>query len=134
MKLSNVLRASLTVAALALVPIGTSLAASGVTPEASIPFANRGGIKDWQADRDRGLWIQDIHGKWYYASLMSPCTGLNFANTIAFDTRPMGTFDRWSAILVPRGGRCVVQTLTPSGAPPSKQKAAASADQPKAES
>lgn len=138
MKLRKTLRAALTVAALAVVPVASSLAAENVKPESggkdvSIPFANHGGIKDWQADRERGLWVQDVHGKWYYASLMGQCIGLNFANTIAFDTRPMGTFDKYSAIIVPRGGRCTVQTLAPSGAPPKKQKVA-SAEQPDAKS
>jgi uncharacterized protein DUF6491 len=88
--------------------------------DVSIPFANHGGIRDWQADRDRGLWIQDSFGKWYYATVMSPCTGLNFANRIGFDTRPAGSFDKFSYILVPREGRCAIQTLRPSGAPPTK--------------
>ena len=86
----------------------------------SIPFANHGGIRDWQADRDRGLWIQDAHNKWYYATVMTPCLGLNFANSIGFDTRPQGNFDRFSVIVVPGEGRCMIQTLRQSGAPPSK--------------
>lgn len=116
-------RPALVLAALALGLAAPAFAESGKTPpEPSIPFANRGGIKDWQADRDRGVWIQDIHGKWFYAGLMSPCTGLDFAQTLGFDTKPMGNFDRWSAIVVPRWGRCVVQTFAPSGPPPRKQK------------
>ena len=139
MSLRNTLRATLTVAALALVPIA-SFATSGTSAElkgdtnVSIPFANHGGIRDWQADKDRGLWVQDIHRKWFYATLMSPCIGLNFANTIGFDTQPMGTFDKWSAILVPRWGRCNVTTLVPSDGPPRKQKVASAEDQPKAKS
>jgi hypothetical protein len=88
--------------------------------DVSIPFANHGGIRDWHADRDRGLWIQDSFGKWYYATVMSPCIGLNFANSIGFDTRPQGSFDKFSYIVVPREGRCAIQTLRPSGAPPTK--------------
>lgn len=93
-----------------------------VTPQASIAFANHGGIRDWQADRDRGLWVQDVHRNWYYATFMGPCFGLNFANAIGFDTRPMGTFDRFSSIIVPREGRCVVQSFVPSDGPPRKLK------------
>jgi hypothetical protein len=95
-------------------------APSAGSSDVSIPFANHGGIRDWHADNDRGLWIQDAHGKWYYATVMSPCLGLNFANSIGFDTRPAGSFDRFSYIVVPREGRCAVQTLRPSGAPPTK--------------
>jgi hypothetical protein len=108
-----------------MAPFAASFATENVTPEPSIPFANHGGIRDWHADRDRGLWVQDVHGKWYYARLMGPCTGLDFAETIGFDTRPMGTFDRFSAIIVPRYGRCVVQSLAPSGPPRSQKQASA---------
>ncbi len=58
--------------------------------------------------------------EWFYAKLMAPCTGLNFAETIGFDTHPLGRFDQFSSIFVPGpgGGRCAVQTFTLSGAPP----------------
>lgn len=128
MNVRNNLRMALLSAGLAIVPFATSFGAAPVTPQASIPFANHGGIRDWQADHDRGLWVQDVHGKWYYASLMGPCTGLNFAQTIGFDTRPMGSFDRWSAIVVPRYGRCIVQTFSMSPGPPRKQKVASADD------
>jgi hypothetical protein len=97
-----------------------SLSAAVTTDALADEPAQSAGIRDWQADRDRGLWIQDSFGKWYYATVMSPCIGLNFANRIGFDTRPMGSFDKFSAILVPREGRCAIQTLRPSGAPPTK--------------
>src|SRR5215470_6682460 len=96
--------------------------------DVSIPFANHGGIRDWRADSDRGLWIQDSFGKWYYATVMSPCIGLNFAQRIGFDTRPMGSFDKFSYIVVPREGRCAVQSLRASGAPPSKHDKAQKAE------
>jgi hypothetical protein len=105
----------------ALALAGTA-AASTAAPDVRIPFANHGGIRDWEADRDQGLWVQDAHRRWYYAKLMGPCIGLNFAQTIGFDTHPMGTFDRFSSILVPGSGRCQVQTLTESGAPAAKDQ------------
>jgi hypothetical protein len=102
---------------------GVSFAAEDSVPppkDVEIPFANRGGIRDWQADRDRGVWIQDAHNRWYYAELLGPCLGLDFANAIAFDTRPSGTFDRFSSIIVPRDrSRCSVKSLRMSGPPPS---------------
>jgi hypothetical protein len=107
----------------AAVSLGTAVGAEPAdsgTSDVSIPFANHGGIRDWQADSDRGLWLQDSRGKWYYATVMTPCLGLNFAETIAFDTHPAGSFDRFSSIIVPGSGRCVVQTLRASGKPPSK--------------
>jgi hypothetical protein len=92
-------------------------AAKPATPEASIPFANRGGIFDWHADKDRGLWVQDVHRNWYYAKFMGPCIGLDFANSIGFDTRPLGNFDRFSSVFVPGTGRCTVQSFTVSESP-----------------
>jgi hypothetical protein len=91
--------------------------------EAFIPFANHGGIWNWEADRDKGLWIQSNNRKWYYATFLGPCIGLNFANSVAFDTRPMGTFDKFSAVFVPGWGKCQVQTFEPSDGPPVKKKA-----------
>jgi Family of unknown function (DUF6491) len=95
--------------------------------QASIHFVQHGGIRNWAADRDRGLWIQDSRRRWYYAKLMGPCLGLGFARTIAFDTRPGGIFDRFSSIIVPHYGRCRVQSFIASEGPPRKQKAPAPA-------
>jgi hypothetical protein len=97
--------------------------ASTTAPEASIPFVQHGGIRDWEADSNRGVWIQDLHRNWYYAKLMGPCFGLNFATKLGFDTGPMGAFDRFSSIVVPREGRCAVQSFVASDGPPRKQKA-----------
>ena len=105
----------------ALAVAGTAAASSAAT-DVKIPFANHGGIRDWEADRDQGLWVQDAHRRWYYAKLMGPCIGLNFAQTIGFDTHPMGSFDRFSSILVPGTGRCQVQSLRQSGAPAAKDQ------------
>jgi hypothetical protein len=111
--------ASIALAALASVGVSASEPNSNIlSAEASVPFANHGGIHNWRPDGDRGLWLQDTRRNWYYAKLMGSCWGLDFAEAIAFDTRPMGTFDRFSAIVVPREGRrCVVQSLTPSAGP-----------------
>jgi len=98
--------------------------ASPPAPEASIPFANHGGIYTWQADGERGLWVQDVHRHWYYAKLMAPCIGLQFVTTLRIDTRPAGTFDRFSAIMVPHegiAGRCQVVSVVASQGPPSRR-------------
>jgi hypothetical protein len=113
--------------ALFLTLAGSAMAAAASTDPANvadayIPFASHGGIRDWEADRTRGLWVQDVHRKWYYAKLMGPCIGLNFAHSIGFDTHPLGRFDKFSAIIVPGSGRCVVQTFTRSDAPPPKKE------------
>ena len=104
-----------------LLALAGSAVAAGAASEPSIPFANHGGIRDWTADHDQGLWVQDVHRQWYYAKLMGPCIGLPFAQTIGFDTHPMGRFDRFSAIVVPGSGRCTVQSFTLSGDPHPKK-------------
>jgi Family of unknown function (DUF6491) len=93
-----------------------------LSAQATIPFVNHGGIRDWRADNLDGLWIQDIHRQWFYAQTMGACIGLDFAWTIGFDTRPMGTLDRFSSILVPHESRCPIRSLTRSDAPPPKVK------------
>jgi hypothetical protein len=114
--------ATLAFGALAAVSLGSAFAAdTAATPQASIPFADHGGIWNWQADGDKGLWVQSNNRKWYYAKFMGPCIGLDFANSVGFDTRPMGTFDRFSAVVVPRWGKCHLQSLELSEGPPRKK-------------
>jgi hypothetical protein len=117
MKLSLVGVSLLLGAAFASGAASATEASKSAQPQASIPFVQYGAIRDWQADGTRGLWIQDNHRDWYYAKLMGPCFGLDFATTIAFDTRPMGTFDRFSSIIVPHEGKCVVQSFVESDGP-----------------
>jgi len=125
----------LAAAALALVPLSALAGDEGkdkdTLPEpaqASIPFADHGGIYDWHADRDRGLWVQDNHRDWYYAKLLAPCCGLDFANAIGFVTKPPGQFDRFSKIIVPREGTCALSSLVRSDPPPKKVARAKKAD------
>lgn len=91
--------------------------------QAAIPFANHDGINDWKADGDRGLWVQDRSRQWYYAKLLGPCSGLDFAQAIGFDTGPGGTLDRFGAIVVRDGPqasqRCTFTSFAKSP-PPSK--------------
>lgn len=120
----HTVRGCVTAAVLAMVPLGAALAANApAAPPAEIPFVDHGGIYNWKADREKGVWIQDAHRKWYYATLLGPCLGLDFAIRIGFDTRPLDTFDRFSKIIVPGYGQCTVQSLTASDPPPLKQAA-----------
>ena len=68
--------------------------------------------------------MQDTHRQWYYAQLMAPCIGLNFAQAIGFDTHPQDRFDHFSSIVVPGNGRCAVSSLRTSTIPPSRQSKA----------
>ena len=91
-------------------------------PDIRIPFANYGGIKNWSADGDSGLYIQGRNNRWYRAALFGPCIDLPFAERVGFVVEPSGEFDRFSAILV-RGHQCTLRSLTESAGPPSKTKA-----------
>lgn len=105
------------------------LAVDAHAKDASIAFADHGGIHDWQADRDVGMWVQDSHLKWYYARFMSPCLGLRFAEGVGFVTGPGGNLDRFGAVKVRGEQRCVFTSFEANAGPP-KPKAKGKA-QPK---
>lgn len=70
--------------------------------EASIPFANHGGIRNFEANGDRGIWIEDRQRRWYYARLIGPCQNLGHANGLAFDTRGSASLDKFGGVIVER--------------------------------
>src|SRR3546814_12939274 len=78
--------------------------------EAVIPFVNSGSIRDWSADGREAIYIQDVHGQWYHAKLMSSCTDLPFTETIGFETRGTDTLDKFGTIIV-RHDRCPIQKI-----------------------
>lgn len=94
------------------------LPASGEKPTAyaSIPFANLGGIAEWRADGERGIYPRMPGQQWYYAQFMTPCAGLAAAEEIGFITNPSGSLDRFSAVTVGRN-RCYVANLAASEPP-----------------
>jgi hypothetical protein len=80
--------------------------------ETSIPFIGTIGLYNFEADGDRGVWLQDQQRRWYYA------------NRIGVDTRFGGTqLDRTGTLLVDRQ-RCHIDSLTASNGPPPKVKKA----------
>ncbi|HEX3395888.1 MAG TPA: DUF6491 family protein [Steroidobacteraceae bacterium] len=90
-------------------------------PEAQIPFAKKN-IWNWQVVDDKTVLIQDQGRQWYKATLFGNCINLSFAQRLAFDSNPSGTFDKFSAILA-RGQRCPLVSLVKTSAPPKKAKA-----------
>ncbi len=68
--------------------------------EADISFPAYGGIRNYHADDDRGVWLEDSRRNWYYASFRGPCPGIQFGRSIAFDTRGSARFDKYTRILV----------------------------------
>jgi hypothetical protein len=102
-------------------PASSAAAAPAPAPEAQIPFAKTN-IWNWQVVDDKTVLIQDQGRRWYKATLFGTCINLSFANRLAFDSSPSGTFDKFSAILV-RGERCPLRSLVETSAPPKKAKA-----------
>ncbi|MEY4269779.1 MAG: hypothetical protein RLZZ58_995 [Pseudomonadota bacterium] len=84
--------------------------------ETEIAFANHDSIRNFEADGDDGVWLEDRQRRWYYAALLGPCTNLNFAHAIGYDTRGSSTFDRFSTIYV-GGQRCQVTSLVTADKP-----------------
>jgi hypothetical protein len=112
--------------AMALTSAGLQAAEEGEqlkAPEASIPFVNlSSSIRDWEADGTGGLWVQDGHRDWYYAKLMGPCIGLDFAMRVGFDVRGIDRLDRFATVVVPEHGRCSIASFTKSEGPPDSKR------------
>ncbi|MBL0924930.1 MAG: hypothetical protein IBJ12_10760 [Sphingomonadaceae bacterium] len=90
--------------------------------EARIVFPNHGTIRNFEADGNDGLWLEDHQRRWYYAELLGPCHDLNFANAIGFDTGGSSQFDKFSAVIV-RGQKCQLTSLVTSEKPlPRKER------------
>jgi hypothetical protein len=90
--------------------------------QAQIPFANQGGIWNWQVVDDKTVLIQDRSRNWYKATLMVNCFNLPFAQRLGFETNPSGTFDKFSAIQF-GDQRCPLISLVATPAPARKAKA-----------
>lgn len=109
-----------------LVTMSIALADTPAPGPASIAFANHGGVYNWKADGTKGLWVQDQGKNWYYATLMGPCTGLDFAQTLGFVTEADGSLDRHSSVTFKDGStmlqRCPFKTFERSAPPPTRAK------------
>jgi len=101
--------------------------------QATIRFADNGGIRDWSSAREDKrdiLYIQDRSRKWYRASFIGSCSELTFANAIGFKTDGTGSLDRFSSIIAD-GNRCQFYSLTASEGPPKRKQAAKDTAPPK---
>lgn len=101
-----------------------------VGEEASVSFPAHGGIRNFRADDDRGVWIEDRRRNWYYASFIGNCPGIKFADAIGFDTRGSAQFDRYTKILV-RDDVCAIATLVTADKPCRAKTSAAMPRKPK---
>ena len=91
--------------------------------EARIPFANQGGIIDWQVVDTKTVLVKDRSGRWYKATLFGSCFDLpSAANRLAFQSNPNGSFDKFSTIIVRDQQRCQLSSLVATTAPSKKSK------------
>lgn len=87
--------------------------------EASIPFANHGGIDNWRAEDSRTIYFEDQHDRWYRAVLMAQAFDLPFVEQIGIDAGPVGTLDKFGAVIV-KGQRHAFASFERVDGPPSK--------------
>ena len=109
------------VAALALLAAPALAGNMPVRTEASIAFADHGGVDDWRAEGDSTIYFKDQHRQWYRAELFGPAFDLPYAENIGIDARPNGTLDRFGAIYV-RGQRYHFRSFEHVAGPPPKHR------------
>ena len=118
-------RISLVTIVLAVSPMATAVAGPYLTDvDSTTTFLNHAQLRDWLADGERGLWVQAIDLRWFYARFTHACHGLTATNSLSFDTRGSDTIDSRSAVVVPGSGRCTVLSFLPSTGPPKSRNAA----------
>ncbi|MGN6691227.1 MAG: DUF6491 family protein [Sphingopyxis sp.] len=99
--------------------------------ESSITFPNSATIKNWRADGENGLWVQDRKGDWYYGKFAVICRNADFALAIGIDNRGTSTLDRFATVIVGRE-RCPLISFVSSAPPPTKAELKAKREAEKA--
>lgn len=89
--------------------------------DASIVFPNYGAIRNFEADGNDGIWIEDQQRRWYYGEILGGCQGLNFATGIGFDAGGSARFDKFSRIIVD-GDTCQLSSFVTSEKPLSRKE------------
>lgn len=84
--------------------------------EAKIVFPNYGAIRNFEADGNDGIWLEDQQRRWYYGELVGYCPDLNFTQSIGFYTAGASNFDKFSSIIV-RGHECRLASLVTAEKP-----------------
>lgn len=87
--------------------------------DAVIDYAAGGGIRDWHAENDRGIYVRDSRNDWYYIQFKAPCPGVLTGQQIAFDTDVVGRFDKLSRV-VTQTETCGVESIQRTKAPQAK--------------
>lgn len=104
---------------LAAVPAAAQASPGTTRTDASISFANQGGVEDWRAEGDSTIYFKDQHNHWYRAVLIAPSFDLPFAEHIGIDAGPVGTLDRFGAVIV-KGQRYPFTSFERVDGPPVK--------------
>lgn len=99
--------------------------------ETGITFPSNATIRDYQADGEDGVWIQDSRRNWYYAKFFGPCRSIDFARAIGVDTRGLSRLDKFATLIV-RGDRCPLSSFVTSAPPPTKEELKAAEEAAKA--
>src|SRR3546814_11380424 len=73
---------------------------SALGVEASIVFPSDSSIRNWRADRGRGILIQDRKGDWYYGTFAVYCRDVDIAQAIGVATRGTQRLDRFAQLIV----------------------------------
>jgi hypothetical protein len=100
-----------------------ALIAAAPAPAASQPqpgetrIRNMGAYLEAVADPQRGVYIRDYRGRWYYARVQENCPRLTGSARLGFMPSPGGYFDRNSALRAD-GWRCLIASVTESEGPP----------------
>ena len=63
-------------------------------------------IRNWYAQGDSKLIIENNRKQRYQVDFLVPCHGLNAAETLAFISRGGRSLDRDSSVILPDGSRC----------------------------
>jgi len=103
---------ALLVAALLAAPLGCATAGQTehVDADASIPFVNHNGVRDWVVESPYAMRIESANGQWYRATFSGACPELRFTNSVGFVTDSTNTLDRFSSVIA-RGERCWFKTF-----------------------
>jgi hypothetical protein len=124
MSFSRIWRIAVVSSALTVSPMTATVAGTYMADiDSAATYLNRTRLRDWLADGERGLWLQAVDLRWFYARFAHACHGLGATNSLSFDTRGSDKIDGSSAVVVPGSGRCTVLSFLPSHGPPQSRNA-----------
>ena len=85
--------------------------------ETHVPRMSR--FLEWRLDGNQALFIRADNGRWYHATLRTPCPRIVNRVAVRFISSPGDRFNRESAVNAD-GWRCLVASVTASDGPPGR--------------